>query len=87
MTSEATGEPAPGIGVQVTRDGAVIATTAADGRYRAGLEQGPGPYTVQAAALGFAAVSRQVVVGAGESPVLTLTLTGEVNVDAVPVSG
>ena len=83
VTNTASGQPAAGIGVQVTRDGALAGTTttAADGTYRLGLENGPGTYTVQAAKLGFTAASKQVVVAAGQSPVVDLPL-GPVNVDA-----
>ncbi|TNB69575.1 hypothetical protein FHJ30_18515 [Arthrobacter sp. BB-1] len=83
VTHAGTGEAASGIGVQVMRDGVMAGTTttATDGTYRLGLEQGAGTYTVQAAQLGSATATKQIEVPAGQSRTVDLELR-PVNVDA-----
>ncbi|MGW1682724.1 outer membrane protein assembly factor BamB family protein [Saccharopolyspora sp. NPDC002376] len=83
VTNQETGQPAGGVTVQVLRASQVVGTTttAEDGTYRLGLEQGAGTYTVQAAELGFTAASKQIDVAGGQSPVVDLALA-PVNVEA-----
>ncbi|MFJ6079407.1 PQQ-binding-like beta-propeller repeat protein [Pseudarthrobacter sp. NPDC092419] len=83
VTDAASGAPASGVGVQLMQDGALAGTTttASDGTYQLGLEQGPGTYTVQAARLGSATATREIQVAAGQSPTVDLELR-PVSVDA-----